>query len=84
MKFLNIQVDELKNNSTSNYVSAYVALTIGFLLLSITLLVLSKSLFKSVRNDSIKDGSKLSIKFLSILMILYLTALQTPFTTTLL
>jgi hypothetical protein len=58
-------------------------LTLGLLAFVLLLLVMSGHLFEDAKNDVIKDGSKLQLKILSVIMLLYITILQAPTTTVL-
>ncbi|CDW84462.1 pas domain s-box family protein [Stylonychia lemnae] len=79
--FTNFHMYILQQQSKDAFMMFHIVITVSFLLYVISIITLSKQIFKDERNDSLKEGMKYLVKFFSILMTVFLFILQIPMIT---
>ena len=81
--FINFQfyVMESYSSSPNSFIMLYSVLSGSFLLFVGLLFILSGKVFEDSRNEDIKEGAKLILKALSVLMCLFIQLLQIPLIT---
>jgi hypothetical protein len=79
--FINFQFYVMKGNSERDFIMLYALMAGLFFLFLLVLFLISGKVFEEAKTEDVKEGTKIVLRIISILMCLYIFILQMPLVT---